>query len=221
MDEAYYKKQLDIKDRAAKKEKEADEEISFGAFKRRAGRFFSGKANTKEQENIALGVGFPLLFGGGIGSIAGSLAGSFVGKGFGGQILGGGIGQLFDQLVVQSAELGKAFRALAENANGLRAVGAKVTAEEAARISDLKAAGQYNAADQLTRQQLRDQLGYGPIAEINAIGVDTNAAAVETLSSAWKELTSTLGGVVGLLVGPLIFALAGIIKVAQALISVL
>jgi hypothetical protein len=47
-------------------------------------------------ENLALGAGFPLLFGAGAGSVAGSIAGSFVGTGFGGQILGGAVGQILD-----------------------------------------------------------------------------------------------------------------------------
>ena len=50
-------------------------------------------------ENLALGVGFPLLFGGGPGSVIGSGIGSLFGEGFGGQILGGAIGQILDQAV--------------------------------------------------------------------------------------------------------------------------
>jgi len=53
------------------------------------------KQSGKGFQSAALGVGFPLLFGGGPGSIAGGLAGSAFG--FGGQILGSAIGQ---QLVV-------------------------------------------------------------------------------------------------------------------------
>jgi hypothetical protein len=60
----------------------------------------------KRRKNRAIGdlaasVGFPLLFGGGVGSVAGgaigSLAGSALGIGFGGQILGSALGQALDQ----------------------------------------------------------------------------------------------------------------------------
>ena len=54
-------------------------------------------------ENLALGAGFPLLFGGGAGSVLGSVLGSFVGTGFGGQILGGALGQALDQAVAAAA----------------------------------------------------------------------------------------------------------------------
>lgn len=67
-----------------------------------------GEDIAAQGENIALGVGFPLLFGGGAGTTLGSLAGSFVGTGFGGQILGGAIGQIVDQFVTATTDLGRA-----------------------------------------------------------------------------------------------------------------
>ena len=70
-------------------------------------------------ENLALGAGFPLLFGGGAGSIAGGVAGSFLGDGFGGQILLSGLGQVFDNLVAQGLELAKALDKPIENINKL------------------------------------------------------------------------------------------------------
>lgn len=51
--------------------------------------------------DLAASVGFPLLFGGGVGSVAGgaigSIAGSAAGIGFGGQILGSALGQQLDK----------------------------------------------------------------------------------------------------------------------------
>ena len=60
--------------------------------KRQRGRAFG---------DLAASVGFPLLFGGGVGSVAGgaigSLAGTALGMGFGGQILGSAFGQSLDK----------------------------------------------------------------------------------------------------------------------------
>lgn len=56
--------------------------------------------------NLALGVGFPLLFGGGVGSVAGGALGSV--GGMGGQVLGSAIGQIFDTFAQQVAKLGNA-----------------------------------------------------------------------------------------------------------------
>lgn len=57
-------------------------------------------------QSAALGVGFPLLFGGGAGSIAGGLGGSAFG--FGGQILGSALGQQLDKLAAFALKAGAA-----------------------------------------------------------------------------------------------------------------
>ena len=66
-------------------------------------------ARARLQENLMLGVGFPLLFGGGAGEVAGGLLGSFgPGMGFGGQILGSAIGGILDDFISSAGELGAA-----------------------------------------------------------------------------------------------------------------
>jgi hypothetical protein len=70
------------------------------------------KKSSQRAESLALGAGFPLLFGGGAGAVAGSIAGSFVGDGFGGQILGSAIGQSIDQAIQKAAQLGSALQNL-------------------------------------------------------------------------------------------------------------
>lgn len=64
------------------------------------------KAGKQGFSNLALGVGFPLLFGGGAGSVAGGALGSV--GGMGGQVLGSAIGQIFDTFAQQVAKLGNA-----------------------------------------------------------------------------------------------------------------
>jgi len=64
------------------------------------------KEADRHVQSLALGVGFPMLFGGGAGSVLGGAAGSF--GGFGGQILGSAIGQQLDNFVVKVGELGQA-----------------------------------------------------------------------------------------------------------------
>ena len=60
----------------------------------------------KGAQSALLGVGFPLLFGGGAGSIAGGLLGSK--GGFGGQILGSAIGAQIDAAIEKIKETAKA-----------------------------------------------------------------------------------------------------------------
>ena len=66
--------------------------------------------------NLASAVGFPLLFGGGVGSVAGGALGTVVGSllgpggAFGGAILGSSIGQQFDTLAESTLNLARAFQ---------------------------------------------------------------------------------------------------------------
>lgn len=66
----------------------------------------TGKGS-KMLENLMLGAGFPLLFGGGAGEVAGGLLGSFVGEGFGGQILGSAIGRIIQDFGQAAIDLAK------------------------------------------------------------------------------------------------------------------
>ena len=83
-------------------------------------------------ENLMLGAGFPLLFGGGLGSVGGGVAGAALtggGKGFGAQILLSALGQQIDAFVMKTAELGKAFNEVTPNVDGLiEAMGVSGTA---------------------------------------------------------------------------------------------
>ena len=68
--------------------------------------------------DIAAGVGFPLLFGGGPGSVAGGAIGGIFG-GMGGSVLGGAIGQQFDKLGAAAISTAKAFDKLGSTASDL------------------------------------------------------------------------------------------------------
>jgi hypothetical protein len=114
----------------------------------------SKRAKRTEQlnESIALGVGFPLLFGGGLGSVAGSFAGSFAGQGFGGQIIGGAIGQAVDNFVVEIAKVTSSLETTT------KAAGISGTALEA-NIQALQKAGQEEEALELATQSLARVVG--------------------------------------------------------------
>lgn len=60
-------------------------------------------------EGIALGAGFPLLFGGGPGAVLGGALGGVAG-GFGAQIILSAVGQIFDKFVAAAVNAGNALR---------------------------------------------------------------------------------------------------------------
>ena len=68
----------------------------------------------RKLNNIGAAAGFPLLFGGGLGSIAGGVAGAVFG-GFGGSIVGSALGQQLDKLGAAALNTAKAFDDVASN----------------------------------------------------------------------------------------------------------
>ena len=98
------------------------------------GQAARAKRTQQLNESLALGVGFPLLFGGGVGTVAGSFAGSFAGKGFGGQIIGGALGQVAENVVRSIAKVTSSLDTM------VAAAGIAGTATER-HIEELKKAG--------------------------------------------------------------------------------
>jgi len=156
-------------------------------------------------ENIALGAGFPLLFGGGAGSIAGSVLGSFVGTGFGGQILGGAIGQALDQAIQKTAQLGTALQTL--NISALEESGIRINANLETQIILLRQVGDLNSAQLALQQQVFNVTGAIPGT------VEGISDAVNLLGSSWGEFTASVGVTLGILSAPFAAALAGILNI--------
>ncbi len=124
-------------------------------------------------ENIALGVGFPLLFGGGAGEVLGSLAGSFVGTGFGGQILGGAIGGIIDDFATRAATLGTALNPATANIEELiKALGGSTTAA-GTYIAKLDELGRSQEALSIATAELENLVGVQGVEALKTFGEDS------------------------------------------------
>ena len=150
-------------------------------------------------ENLALGVGFPLLFGGGAGSVLGSAAGSFVGSGFGGQILGGAIGQSIDQYVQSLGELGAALNpATADTDKLVEALGATGTPFEKL-VSDLEDAGRGAEALALASDRMAILVGQDGVNALKEFGADSTelsnefARAMTVMAAGVAQLINAAG----------------------------
>ena len=77
------------------------------------------RQRAKRLEGVALGAGFPMLFGGGAGSVLGGGLGGLTGS-FGAQIAFSAIGQQIDQFINGVLETGKAFGSLGETLDLMR-----------------------------------------------------------------------------------------------------
>lgn len=203
---------------AARKKANADAEADFD--KRLAARGEAKaaaaekrKAFGRQAESLALGVGFPLLFGGGAGSVLGAAAGSFVGNGFGGQILGGAVGQIIDDFIKSTQDLGialneptKAFDALKERS----LLATKALEKLGDRLQD---AGFVASASALAQRELASAVGRDGAQNLRELG-----DAADRSSRAFAEAVARFQGKVA---GPLsriqgFLATGGEISNAQA-----
>jgi oligoribonuclease (3'-5' exoribonuclease) len=173
------------------------------------------KSVGKFGENLALGAGFPLLFGAGPGSIAGSIAGSFVGSGFGGQILGGALGAVIDSAVISVQKLGNAFVLAGDSYANIREQGAYFTAELEKQVNLTKAQGNFAKAQELQKSAMTVQTG-----DVGGLANTGATAAVNELQKAWNGVTKAVGTTLAILAAPFLFALDAILRGVQAIFMV-
>ncbi len=109
-------------------------------------------------EQVGLGVGFPLLFGGGAGSVLGGGLGGLTGS-FGAQIAFSAIGQQIDQFINGVFETGKAFGSLGETLDLMRerSLFTSKDSEELAR--QLENLGDVEALAELATIELASKIG--------------------------------------------------------------
>ena len=158
-----------------------------------------------QRQGRLLGAGFPLLFGGGIGSIAGSLAGSFAarpGEEFGAQIFGSAIGQQIETLVRRANALGEATREI--SFEKLEEQSIIVSGELRAQVELLKELGQADQARAIIAQQVFKRTG-----ATSDVTRDINRS-VEILNAGFSELANNASTTLGILGAPFLTAIGSI-----------
>lgn len=153
------------------------------------------KREADRLESLALGVGFPLLFGGGAGSIIGGAAGSFVGSGFGGQIIFSALGTQFDALAQKAVDLTTAFENASGSTQALEALIGSLDKETRTRIDNLEQSGQAAAAADLAFKELAKTVG-----EDNARAVVQAGKDFKTLGNLFQQFVTLVAAGVASLV---------------------
>lgn len=128
---------------------------------------------SRQLESLALGAGFPLLFGGGPGQVLGGIAGSFVGSGFGGQIIGSAIGGQIETFVNSIAELGNALSKTNPNVDLLIEAIGGVNNKIGERIKLLEELEGKEAARLAAEKELTDLIGGNGVSALKEFGEDT------------------------------------------------
>jgi len=162
------------------------------------------KQFNQRAESIALGVGFPLLFGGGAGSVGGSFAGSFVGSGFGGQIAGGAIGQAIDNYVQGLTKLANSLESTTGIIQGLEEAGYKVSAATESVIASYQKAGLEAEAYEIAISEINRVLGpdgASKLSDYRLANKELQGAFEEAKAALDSELLPALTGMIRLILG--------------------
>ena len=167
------------------------------------------QAGGRQKENLMLGAGFPLLFGGGVGSVGGGVGGALLGNkmgmgGFGTQILGSAIGTMMDTAVQKAAALGEALRTV--SMDELVDSGVRLSAELQTQISLLTKAGNIEKARALAAQQVQNQTG------ASAASLQDVNNAVNLVKAAWNDVVGAVGAFLGIISSPVLVALSAMLK---------
>ena len=165
-------------------------------------------ARQRGLQGAALGVGFPLLFGGGAGSIAGGLLGS--GGGFGGQILGSAVGQQLDQFIQKTAELGVALSKSGLDIETVAKAAGELGSEAERVINELKEVAGAEEAAAVAADLLANKIGKDGVKALEEFG-----AAGQELGAAVSELNTEFMVLAATLLGPVLKGIVGLVQRAN------
>jgi len=156
-------------------------------------------------QSAALGVGFPLLFGGGAGSIAGGLLGSA--GGFGGQILGSAIGAQLDAFASSAAKLGQALDPVNGSLEDLVVASGNTGTAFGSLLARMEEVLGKERAIEAATAQLATVIGAKGVTALRDFGRDTAdlgnefAKAVTQVTAAMAELINKTGFLKSLIEG--------------------
>jgi len=140
------------------------------------------------RNDLALGAGFPLLFGGGPGAVLGGVGGAIAGGGkggFGAQILGSALGAQVDAFVQGQTQIAASLQESTDVFAALESAGFKVAGSLKAVVQELEESG--DAAGVYRIQQAELQKAYGANAVRDLSSFD---AANQRLADSIKRITS-------------------------------
>jgi|TARA_B100000073_G_scaffold348279_1_gene366131 hypothetical protein len=127
------------------------------------------KARRKQLEQIGLGAGFPLLFGGGPGSVLGGAVGGLTGS-FGAQIAFSAIGQQIDQFIASVASVGTALTSASGTVEMFREKNLFSSDAVKEHAFQLEEQGKMQELATLLAKDLASQIGKNAVENFQALG---------------------------------------------------
>ena len=137
----------------------------------------------RRAESLALGVGFPLLFGGGPGAVLGGAAGSFIGGGFGGQIILSALGAKIDEITAAAAKAGESLTSTSKAFEYVKENSLFSSDAAAAHAAELEKEGKASELAKFLTGELAKVIGNDGVAAMKNLGGETTR-----LNQEWKAL---------------------------------
>ena len=171
--------------------------------------FLRRQRRKKTLEQVGLGAGFPLLFGGGAGSVLGGGLGGLTGS-FGAQIAFSAIGQQIDQFVAGMVNAGKAFTSVGGAAEFMAEKSLFSSDAMQFRIEQLIEEGRVTEAAALMTQEMAKKVGGTGLKALKDLGTEASkmgklfgtvmlriqAFMAQALTPLIKLINSAIGGMV-------------------------
>jgi len=176
---------------------------------------------TRFREDLMLGAGFPLLFGGGLGGVAGGVGGAVFERtrkrptgGFGAQILFSAVGQRLQQSVEGIAKLGQALNPFTANIDQLtKSLGLAGTAE-GQRIKLIETLSGKQAALAEATRVLSRQVGEAGAKSIKAFG-----EKFQSIGNSVSKIFTKLGSIFATLLNPLVGVVDSLLQLTDTVLG--
>ena len=183
-----------------------------------------GKATKKRIGDVALGAGFPLLFGGGPGAVIGGALGGLTGGGLAAQIALSAIGQQIDALVQRAAAVGSAFNELTFDLGTVASATGTANTETQAQLEKIEQYGSAAQAAKLATELLASRVGGKGRDALQKFGEDAVKLG-NNLNIIFTQILSSIAKVAGPLLDKLAkfvgdFGARGAFKRAEGLTGV-
>ena len=144
-----------------------------------------GFGKNRRLGNVAAGVGFSALFGGGLGEIIGGGLGGFAG--LGGSLIGSVLGRAVDDLIEKAKNVGKALNPLTADIGALATAAGLAGTETERLLKAVEAQVGATAAQALAAEQLAAIVGDSGVKALKDLGEESQKLS-NTLSKAFTSL---------------------------------
>jgi hypothetical protein len=162
---------------------------------------------SKQLEGLAIGGAFPLLFGGGAGSVVGGALGGLNTANPIFSVFTSAIGQMLDQFAAAAQETGAALRDPITNFEQIKEKGLLAGKAQEYYVSKLIEVGRITEAVAVIQSELVKKVGVSGVNDLNRLG-----ATSDKLSKAWAELNLQMQAAIA---GPLAQLLEWITSVVR------